>query len=188
MKRFLSIWGFGTALLLLPTVVSSTANVTVNFQGSFVNPTCSFSVNNGNSVNLGTYSNTYFNTNTSTPIVGIPIAATGCITGISTIHLSFSGTADSSNNQLFAANSGSGVAGVAIELLAASTQARITPGSSVDWTVSIQVYPPIPTTPWCVFTRRQGPLQRERSTFPSPSTSLTTDFTSNRTLSCVHSL
>jgi type 1 fimbria pilin len=131
MKRFLSIWGFGTALLLLPTVVSSTANVTVNFQGSFVNPTCSFSVNNGNSVNLGTYSNTYFNTNTSTPIVGIPIAATGCITGISTIHLSFSGTADSSNNQLFAANSGSGVAGVAIELLAASTQStRITPGSS----------------------------------------------------------
>jgi type 1 fimbria pilin len=74
--------------------------------------------------------------------VGIPIAATGCITGISTIHLSFSGTADSSNNQLFAANSGSGVAGVAIELLAASTQARITPGSSVDWT---GVNPSLPT-------------------------------------------
>lgn len=141
MKYRCATW-FLFAALAAPSAPVFSTDLTISFNGQFVVPTCKFTVNGGNSVNLGTYANTYFNTNTSTPAVGIPIAATGCTTGISTIHLSFSGTADSSNNQLFAANSGSGVAGVAIELLAASTQARITPGSSVDWT---GVNPSLPT-------------------------------------------
>jgi type 1 fimbria pilin len=141
MKHKCWLWTLLAVFALLSTPAFST-DLTINFNGQFVVPTCSFTVNGGNSINLGTYPNTYFNTNTSTPIVGISIAATGCTTGINTIHLNFSGTADSSNNQLFAANSSSGVTGVAIELLAPPVQTRITPGSKVDWT---GVNPSLPT-------------------------------------------
>jgi minor fimbrial subunit len=149
MKYKCWMWTLLAVFALLSTPVFST-DLTINFNGQFVVPTCSFTVNGGNSVNLGTYPNTYFNTNTSTPIVGILIAATGCTTGINTIHLNFSGTADSSNNQLFATNNGSGVNGVAVELLAPSTQTRITPGSSVDWT---GVNPSLSTNTYSPMTR-----------------------------------
>ncbi len=149
MKHRCLKWAFLAALALLSAPVFP-ADLTINFNGQFVVPTCNFTVNGGNGVNLGTYPNTYFNTNTVTPIVGITIAATGCTTGISTIHLAFSGTADSSNNQLFATNNGSGVNGVAVELLAPSTQTRITPGSSVDWT---GVNPSLSTNTYSPMTR-----------------------------------
>lgn len=149
-KRFRSIWSFGIALALLPTMAWSAANVTVNFQGSFVTPTCNFSVNGGSSTNIGTYPNTYFNTNTSAPTVQIPIVATGCTTGITTIHLGFSGGADSANNQLFAVNSGSGVTGVAVELLYNAQSTRIQPGSTVNW---IGVNPSLPSNTWNFWAR-----------------------------------
>jgi type 1 fimbria pilin len=149
-KCFRSTWIFGAALALLPTMVWSAANVTVNFQGSFVTPTCNFSVNGGNSTNIGTYPYTYFDTNTSTPAVQIPIVATGCTTGINTIHLGFSGAADSSNSQLFAVNRGSGVTGVAIELLYNAQSTRIQPGSTVNWA---GVDPGRPTNTWNFWAR-----------------------------------
>lgn len=157
-KRFRSTWGFGAALALLPTMGWSATNVTVNFQGSFVAPTCNFSINGGSSTNIGAYPNTYFNTNTSTPTVQIPIVAKGCTKGISTIHLGFSGAADASNNQLFAVNSGSGVTGVAIELLYNAQSARIQPGSTVNW---IGVDPGRPTNTWnfwAHFYKTTGPI------------------------------
>jgi type 1 fimbria pilin len=133
MKHLRSTWSLGAAFVLLPTMLSATATVNVSFQGSFVTPTCSFSVNGGNNTNIGSYPNTYFNTNASTPTVSIPIVATGCTSGINTIHLTFSGAADASNNQLFAVNGASGVKGVAIELLYNAQAARIAPGATVNW-------------------------------------------------------
>ena len=82
-------------------------------------------------------------------MVAIPLVATGCSTGINTIHLRFSGVADSSNSQLFAANSGSGVAGVGISLLG-STGAAIAPGSTADWT---GVNPSLPSNTYNMFAR-----------------------------------
>jgi type 1 fimbria pilin len=173
-KRFRSIWSFGVALALLPTMVWSAANVTVNFQGSFVTPTCNFSVNGGNSANIGTYPNTYFNTNTSTPTVQIPIVATGCTTGINTIHLGFSGAADASNNQLFAVNRGSSVTGVAIELLYNAQSTRLRPGSTADW---IGVDPSRPTNTWnfwARFYKTTGPIAAGNINVP-----ITINFTYN---------
>ncbi|WP_281850452.1 fimbrial protein [Dyella sp. GSA-30] len=150
MKRFRSIWSLGATLALLPTMAWSAANIVVNFQGSFVAPTCNFAVNGGRSTNIGTYPNTYFNTNTSTPVVQIPIVATGCTTGINTIHLRFSGAADSSNNQLFAVNPGSSVTGVGVELLYNAQSTRIQPGSTVNW---VGVDPSQPTSTWNFWAR-----------------------------------
>jgi type 1 fimbria pilin len=145
MKRFRSAFFSSAVLALLPSMAFSTATVTVNFQGSFVAPTCNFSVNGGNSTNIGSYTNTYFNTNTSTPTVMIPIVASGCTLGINTIHLYFSGAADASNNHLFAVNSGSGVQGVAIELLYNSQSTQIWPNTTVNW---VGVDPSQPSGTW----------------------------------------
>ncbi|GGA09176.1 hypothetical protein GCM10011408_33280 [Dyella caseinilytica] len=53
--------------------------------------------------------------------------------GINTIHLYFSGTADTSNNHLWSVNSGSAVRGVAIELLYNGQSTQIWPNSSINW-------------------------------------------------------
>lgn len=136
------------ALVLLPKSAFS-ADLTINFNGQFVVPTCTFTVNGGNSTNLGSYPHTYFNTSTVTPFVTIPIVATGCTAGINTIHLGFSGAVDAFNNQLFAVNGSSGVAGVAISLLN-STGSPIAPGSTVNWT---GVDPSQPSNTYNMFAR-----------------------------------
>jgi type 1 fimbria pilin len=130
MKNVRYVWIFSVMLAMLPAIVSATATINVNFQGAFVAPTCNFSVTNAN---IGTYPTTYFNTNTSTPTTQLTVTASGCTTGISTIHLYFSGAADASNNHLFAVNSGSGVQGVAIELLYNAQSTQIWPNTSVNW-------------------------------------------------------
>lgn len=146
------------AALALPSMPAFSSDLTINFNGQFVVPTCSFSVNGGKSINLGTYPNTYFNTNTVTSYAGITLAATGCTTGINTIHLSFSGAADSSNNQLFAVNGGSGVSGLAIELANSGGSVRFPPGSKVDWT---GINPSLPTNTYLAqvrFSKTTGPV------------------------------
>lgn len=172
-KRFRSIWSFGAAFALLPAMVSSTATVTVNFQGSFINPTCNFSVNGGNSTNLGTYPNTYFNTSTLTPVVQLPITATGCSAGVVVAHMVFSGTADSSNNQLFAVNSGSGVAGVGIQLLNNAQTSVIPPGGTLNWT-SINPSGSSTYIMWTRFSKTTGPITAGTANVP-----ITINFTYN---------
>lgn len=149
MKRSYTTWVLlaGTASLCTPAF---SADLTINFNGRFLVPTCNFSINDGNDTDMGTYLATYFDANTSTPAVQIPIVATGCTTGIHTIHLGFTGAADSSNNQLFAVNGASGVTGVAIELLYNAQSTRIRPGSTVNW---ISVDPSQPTNIWNLWAR-----------------------------------
>jgi type 1 fimbria pilin len=157
MKHRCSTWFLFATLALLSTPVFST-DLTINFNGQFVVPTCNFSVNGGSNTNIGTYPNTYFNTNTSTPTVEIPIVATGCTVGINTIHLYFSGTADASNNHLFAVNSGSGVQGVAIELLYNAQSAEIWPNSSINWNGVDPSNPPSTFNIWAHFYKTTGPI------------------------------
>lgn len=139
---YLSWLAFSAALLSLPALSS---DLSINFNGQFVAATCSFSVNGGSNVNIGTYPNTYFNANSSTPTVLIPLVATGCASGISTIHLYFSGAADASNSHLFAVNGASGVKGVAVELLYNAQGVQIWPNSSVNWP---GVNPSLPSNTW----------------------------------------
>jgi type 1 fimbria pilin len=137
-------WSFIWVLALFPPSAFS-GDLTIYFNGKFVAATCNFSVNSGKDVDIGTYQNTYFSTNTATRVEPIALTATGCTSGISTIHMRFAGTADTSNAGLFAINSTSSVRGVAIELLYNSLTTRLSPNTTVNW---IGVNPSLPSSTW----------------------------------------
>ena len=81
---------------------------------AIVAPTCTFSVPN---IALGSFSADSFTGNTSTPEVSVPVTATGCPSDAHAINMSFTGTADTTNPALFAADSVAGnVTGVGIGL------------------------------------------------------------------------
>lgn len=154
------------AVLALLSMPARSADLTINFNGRFLVPTCAFTVNGGNPTYLGSYPNTYFNANVSSPTVQIPIVATGCTAGINTIHLAFSGVADATNNQLFAVNAGSSISGVAIEFLYNAQSTRIQPGSTIDW---VRVDPSQPTNTyniWAHFYRTTGPVAAGNANVP----------------------
>ena len=173
MKHRCSTWVSLAALASL-SMPAFPADLTINFNGQFVVPTCNFSVNGGNIANIGIYPDTYFNTNTSTPAVQIPIVATGCIAGINTIHLYFSGAADASNNHVWAVNGGSGVQGVAIELLYNAQSTEIWPNSLINWNGIDPSNPPSTFNIWAHFYKTTGPI-----TAGSVNVPITINFTYN---------
>jgi type 1 fimbria pilin len=123
-----------SALTLLMSVIATatrSADLTVNFNGQFVAPSCTYSLQGGaTSLDLGTYPDTYFAANTATPLVNTIFVST-CPAGITMIHPTFFAAADSSNNQLFAVNAASTVKGVGIEMFMNVTQ-RIVPNQAFD--------------------------------------------------------
>lgn len=122
-------------ILALTSMTASAVDLTVRFTGSFVQGTCSFTVND---VDLGTYEATTFTGSTQTPWTSVTINRGSCTPDISTIHMTFSGTADSNNPAYFAVASSSGnVTGVGIETSNMNNQ-YITPNTTVlDWPISI---------------------------------------------------
>lgn len=104
-------------------------DLTVRFTGRFQPGTCNFSVPN---VDLGSYQAATFTGNSMTPWRRITITSSNCSTDITTIHMQFSGVADSNNSNYFAVRNTT-ASGVAIELINGSSQRVIPNVTRFDW-------------------------------------------------------
>ncbi|MET3654723.1 fimbrial protein [Dyella japonica] len=124
------------AVLLAGSMASGRASdLTIRFTGQFVTSTCAVSIPD---IDLGTYPAAAFTGSYQTYWVWSTVAAPNCTPDITTIHMKFTGTPDSTNNQLFkvvpVAGQGN-IAGVAIEL--STGTARITPNGTIDWQLGV---------------------------------------------------
>lgn len=120
-----------TVVLATASTPAAAVDLTVRFTGRFLASTCAFTVAD---VDLGSYSATTFTGSTTTPLQNIVVRASSCTPDITTVHMAFFGTADTTVTSYFAARSVTGnVTGVGIELMNGSSQ-RVTPNvTRFDW-------------------------------------------------------
>lgn len=104
-------------------------DLTLRFTGRFQPGTCSFSIPN---VDLGSYQSSTFTGSTVTAWRTVAVNSFNCSTDITTIHMSFSGVADSNNSNYFAVRNTT-ASGVAIELVNGSTQRVVPNVTSFNW-------------------------------------------------------
>lgn len=104
-------------------------DLTVRFTGRFQPGTCNFSVPN---VDLGSYQSNTFTGATVTPWRTVVVTSSNCSTDITTIHMRFSGTADSNNSNYFAIRNTT-ASGVAIELVNGGLRRVVPNVTTFDW-------------------------------------------------------
>ena len=120
-------------------VFADDGTTTMNITGTVTAEGCNVDVDSATqNIKIGDFSAAAFPTvGTTSASVQLPIKLTNCSSGITGAKVTFSGNADSTNNQLLALNSGADMAtGVGVEILDSAGAAIPVNGTSTTQTLS----------------------------------------------------
>ncbi|MBU2048702.1 MAG: hypothetical protein KKH61_06960 [Gammaproteobacteria bacterium] len=122
MKLTLPHAGILAMALLLTSQAGHAQSLNFNVGGEIFRPSCTFIVNAGNDVDLGRHNAAdYTAVGDATPWETFNITSSGCSVGTTNVHMSWGGTVNADNTNLFAVSAPLTGVGVEIQRMPAAT-------------------------------------------------------------------